>query len=132
MSDGADLSEADEGKPRAHFALFQIRICSVCERRSYSKPDLTYLVQWTGNMASLWILAGDFDALLLCFSLSEGIPEKIARQFQQSCAGKPIISVGRHGNGSLPRGWRISLSTVRMARMPCFERCAGETPNSTV
>ena len=103
MVDGADLSEVDVGKSRVILVS--------------SDPDLLCLreavLQQAGfevfstvdpQQASLRIQAADFDALLLCFSLAESIQQKVARQFQQSCPGKPILAVGRQGNGSPPTG----------------------------
>ena len=54
------------------------------------------------EQALLTIQAAGFDLLLLCFSLSDSIQERVARQFQQSRPGKRIIAVGSQKDGSSP------------------------------
>jgi CheY-like chemotaxis protein len=99
MSDGADLSEVDDGKPRV--LLLSSNPDLLCLREAVlQQAGFDVFSTVDPEQASLRIQAGDFDALLLCFSLSERTQAKIARQFQQSCPRKPIIAVGRQGIGS--------------------------------
>jgi DNA-binding response OmpR family regulator len=99
MSDGADRSELDDGKPR--LVLLSSNPDLLCLREAVlQQAGFDVFSTVDPEQASLWIQAGAFDALLLCFSLSETLQGKIAKQFQHSCPGKPIISIGRQGNGS--------------------------------
>lgn len=50
------------------------------------------------EQALLRIQTGVFDVLLLCYSLSRGIQQKVATQFQQSCPGARIIAITNRKN----------------------------------
>lgn len=133
MREGVELSEVDVRRPRV--ILLSSNPDLLCLREAVlQQAGFDVFSTVDPEQASLRIQAGDSDALLLCFSLSESIQEKLARQFQQSCPGNPILFMGRQGNGSPPTG----LTDIFVASADGPDaliralREAGKTPNPSV